>query len=339
MNHVGIVAIGRNEGERLRRCLDSIIGLGHTVVYVDSRSTDGSVEMARAKGANVVELDTSRPICVPRARNEGFVRLCQIDPDVRFVQFVDGDCELDQDWLDQGRKALEERPDVALVTGRRRERFPERSIYNQLADLEWDMPVGEIKGSHGDIMVRADAFQQVGGFDANVFVGEDYDFCIRLRKNGWILLRIDAEMTLHDMGMTRFGQWWRRCVRSGYGFAEGAFLHGARPARHWVRDVRSIIFWGIILPAATIGLAWPTHGISLVLFLAYPLQVLRLAHRQRRAGVPWRLAWFYSGACVLGRFPNAIGALRYWTGRLLGRRRALIEYKGNPGTPALHTED
>ena len=205
LDHLGIVTIGRNEGERLRRCLRSVLERGLPVVYVDSNSTDGSPELACSLGAAVVELDPSRPVCVPRARNEGFEQLCRIDPEVRFVQFLDGDCELVDGWLERAGRVLEERPDVALVTGRRRERFPERSSYNRLADLEWDMPLGEIEGSHGDILVRAEAFRQVDGFDASVFVGEDFDLCVRLRKRGWILLRIDAEMTLHDMAMTRFG--------------------------------------------------------------------------------------------------------------------------------------
>jgi GT2 family glycosyltransferase len=334
MSELGIVTIGRNEGERLRRCLTSLVGRGMPVVYVDSNSTDDSVSQARSLGAVVVELDLSQPVCVPRARNEGFQRLCQIDPEVRIVQFVDGDCEVVEGWLDQGRRVLHEHPDVALVTGRRRERFPERSIYNRLADIEWDMPVGEIKGSHGDIMVRADAFRQAGGFDASVLVGEDYDLCLRLRKSGWILLRIDAEMTIHDMGMTRFGQWWRRCVRSGYGYAEGALLHGKLPERHWVRDVRSISFWGIALPLVILGLAWPTRGLSLELALVYPLQMLRIARRQRHAGMSSRDAWLYGLACTLAKFPHALGLLRFWIGRPLGWNKRIIEYKSKPkGSP------
>src|SRR5262249_1184135 len=159
LDHLGIVTIGRNEGERLRRCLRSILGRGLPVVYVDSNSTDGSPELARSLGAAVVELDPSRPVCVPRARNEGFERLCRVGPEGRFVQFRAGACEPVDGWLGRAGRVLEGRPDVALVTGRRRERFPERSIYNHLADLEWDMPLGEIAGSHGDILVRAEAFR------------------------------------------------------------------------------------------------------------------------------------------------------------------------------------
>ena len=335
MNEYGIVAIGRNEGERLRRCLDSVTGRGHTVVYVDSGSTDGSVDLARANGAEVVELDMSQPFTMARGRNAGFARLEEIAANICFVQFVDGDCEVVDGWLETALATLKNRPDVAIVTGRRRERFCEQSIYNRLADIEWDSPVGEVKYCGGDAMIRVEAFKQVGGYNPRLIAGEEPDLAVRMRQRGWLILRIGAEMTLHDMAMTRFSQWWSRNIRSGFAFAEGAAIHGKPPERHWVHHVRSITFWGIVLPLAIVAFAWPTRGMSLLLALAYPLQVFRVARHCRKSGFPGRLAWIYSGACVLGRFPNAIGALRYWTARVVGRRQAIIEYKGSPGISAL----
>jgi GT2 family glycosyltransferase len=334
MNHLGIVTIGRNEGERLQRCLTSVVGRGLPVVYVDSNSTDGSAALARSLGAEVVELDPSWPVGVPRARNEGFQRLCQTDPDVRFVQFVDGDCELVEEWLERGCRILEDRPEVALVTGRRRERFPERSVYNRLADLEWDMPIGPIKGSHGDIMVRAEAFRGVGGFDAAVLVSEDYELCVRLRKRGWILLRIDAEMTLHDSAMTRFGQWWWRSVRTGYGYADGALLHGKPPERHCVREVRSILFWGVALPALALALAWPSRGASFLLLGGYLYLYWRIRRYGSRQGWSAPDARLYARWCILAKFPHAIGLLIYWFRRVIRSERRIIEYKG-AGTAAV----
>lgn len=349
MSDLGIVTIGRNEGERLRRCLTSIVGLGVPVVYVDSNSTDGSPQLARSLGADVVELDASRPIGVPRARNEGFARLCQIAPEIRHVQFIDGDCEMVEGWLAQAVRVLDGRPEVGLVTGRRRERFPEASCYNRLADLEWDMPVGEATGSHGDIMVRADAFRQIGGFDEAVLVSEDYELCLRLRRTGWVLLRIDADMTLHDMAMTRFGQWWRRSVRSGYGYADGAYLHGKPPERLYVREVFSVVFWGMVLPLLVIGLAWPslalsagypvlawlTRSASLALLAGYLFLYRRVWRYARRRGWSPRDARLYAFWGTLGKLPLAVGLLVYWL-RLIARRpKQIIEYKGG-GSDAIH---
>ena len=65
-NKIGVVAIGRNEGERLKRCLKSLLGQVDRVVYVDSGSTDGSIEMARSLGVEVVELDMSKPFTMAR---------------------------------------------------------------------------------------------------------------------------------------------------------------------------------------------------------------------------------------------------------------------------------
>jgi GT2 family glycosyltransferase len=327
MNHVGIIAIGRNEGERLRRCLASLAAYRLPVVYVDSGSTDGSTELAHQMGAVVVELDMSQPFTMARGRNAGFEDLEKIDPHIRFVQFVDGDCEIVAGWLEHAYAVIESRPDVAAVSGRRRERFPEQSIYNRLADIEWTSPAGEAKYCGGDVLVRTDAFRQVKGYNATLIAGEDPDLSVRLRQQGWLILRIDAEMTIHDMAMIRFSQWWRRSTRSGYAFAEGAAMHGRPPERHGVRHIRRFILWGIVFPCMILALAWPTRGVSLFLTFVYPLQVVWNARCQRKAGMLPRDAWLYATAIVVGRFPNTVGAVRYWYGRLTGRCQALIEYK------------
>jgi GT2 family glycosyltransferase len=334
MSRVGVVAIGRNEGERLRGCLASALGAAEAVVYVDSGSADGSAAMARALGAEVVELDLSAPFTAARARNAGFERLMAVAPDVAFVQFIDGDCELVDGWLDQARGALEARPELAVACGRRRERHPDASIYNRLADLEWDTPVGDTLSCGGDALMRVAAFRQAGGFDPSLIAGEEPELCVRLRRLGWAIARLDAEMTIHDMAMTRFGPWWRRAVRAGHAFAEGAARHGRPPERHWVREARSNWFWGAALPALALGAAWPSRGASLVLLGGYPALAWRVARASRRRGWSRADARLYAAACVAAKFPMALGQLRYWSGRLLGRRGRLVEYKRGATVPA-----
>jgi glycosyltransferase involved in cell wall biosynthesis len=96
---VGAVLIGRNEGARLLRCLASVTGKAVRVVYVDSGSTDGSVAAAAAAGAEVVVLDMAQPFTAARARNAGIERL-RTGPQLDYIQFVDGDCELQPNWID-----------------------------------------------------------------------------------------------------------------------------------------------------------------------------------------------------------------------------------------------
>ena len=138
MAEVGVVAIGRNEGDRLVRCLRSVSGLGTKVVYVDSGSSDQSVEIAAALGAIVVQLDSSVPFGPARARNEGAQLLLEVDPSVQFIQFIDGDCELREGWLATAAKQLSENPRAAVVAGRLRECSPDTSIYNRFCDIEWE---------------------------------------------------------------------------------------------------------------------------------------------------------------------------------------------------------
>ncbi|MFN3453170.1 MAG: glycosyltransferase family A protein, partial [Sphingorhabdus sp.] len=146
---VGLVAIGRNEGDRLKRCLLSVPA--HIpVVYVDSASTDDSVAFARNTHATVVELDMDKPFSAARARNEGFASLRQQHPDIAFVQFVDGDCELEKGWIDSAEAFLRMHPSIAAVCGRRRERHPTASFYNKMCDDEWDTPIGQADACGGD---------------------------------------------------------------------------------------------------------------------------------------------------------------------------------------------
>ncbi|MHC8367361.1 glycosyltransferase family 2 protein [Pseudomonas sp. ZT5P21] len=321
---IGVVVIGRNEGQRLERCLTSLVGAADKVVYVDSGSTDGSVSLALGLGVEIVELDMTIPFTAARARNEGFVRAQGLLPTMRHVQFVDGDCEVVDTWLSRAQVFLDARPDVAVVCGRRRERFPQRSVYNLMCDLEWDTPIGEAKACGGDALMRVDAFAAVAGFRSDLIAGEEPELCVRLRARGWKVWRLAEEMTLHDAAMTRFGQWWRRTLRGGHAFAEGAFLHGAAPEHHWQRESRRAWFWGLGIPLATVIATLMAGWPGLLLLLVYPLQVLRLARRgDRSVRENWLLAFFL----VLGKFPEMLGQLRFLLNRFGNGKTALIEYK------------
>jgi GT2 family glycosyltransferase len=326
LKKIGLVVIGRNEGQRLRQCLLSVIGKVARVVYVDSGSTDGSVELARSLGVDVVELDLSIPFTAARARNAGFAHLLQAEPQIEFVQFVDGDCEVVEGWLDSAQRELETQSDVAVVCGRRRERFPEQSIYNQLCDMEWDTPIGEAKACGGDSMMRVKAFQQVGGFNPALIAGEEPELCVRLRQKEWKILRLDAEMTLHDAQMLQFSQWWKRMLRAGHAYAEGAWMHG-RETGHWRRASWSIWFWGFYLPLLALGLAWLSHGFSLLLLVAYPVLASRIFLKQRRQNICTQHAALYALSCVVGKFAQVGGTLGFLRTRLLGTKSTLIEYK------------
>lgn len=321
---VGAIVIGRNEGERLKCCLRSLSTV-NSVIYVDSGSTDGSARWAKENGgAEVVALDLSLPFTAARARNRGFERLQEIAPQLEYVQFIDGDCELVGSWAPEAVAFLESHPNVGAVCGRRRERHPEKSIYNWLCDQEWEGTPGEVRACGGDVMVRTAAFDSVKGYREDMIAGEEPEMCVRLRRAKWRIWRLDAEMTLHDAAMTRFSQWWKRTFRSGYAFAHGAYLHGKSKERHWVWESRRAWIWGLWLPLVCVAAAavfWPWGVLS---FLIFPLQLLRQVIRntgslKQRTTV----ALFH----LIGRFPEALGEIKFMRDRVVGRRSRLIEYK------------
>jgi GT2 family glycosyltransferase len=319
-----VVVIGRNEGERLKRCLKSVCE-GVAVVYVDSGSTDGSPQWARDLDVKVIDLDMTAPFTAARARNTGFRRLREgVAAHLPYVQFVDGDCELIEGWPENASTFLDSHADVAVVWGHLRERYPERSIYNWMCDREWDRPLGEVRGSGGIVMMRAKAFEAVGGYRDDVIASEDDELCVRLRAAGWRIWRLNSEMALHDAAMTRFSQWWRRAVRAGYGFAQGADLHGAPPERHWLWESRRAWLWGLWLPLTCliIGLLLPPWGWAVC--LVYPMQVLRQILRNRG---PLRDRVLLALFQVLARFPEALGQFKFLRDRWLGRQAHIIEHK------------
>lgn len=332
LDDVGVVVIGRNEGEQIKTCLLSARAASVPVVYVDSGSTDNSIDLATSCGAVIVRLDPATPFTAARARNAGWERLREAFPSVRFVQFVDGDCTIAEGWLAAARDYFNNRSALGAVCGQLRERSPRASIYNLLCDIEWSGAAGEVDEFGGNVMLRREAFEQVEGYVETVIAAEDTEMCARLRKAGWRLERIAHDMAEHDARMSRVTQWWKRAVRSGHAHAEMSFRHGEKPISCRTRQARSNWFWGLAWPVTSVALAWPTGGWSLLMLLAYVVLYARILLRWSRLRPLFDAHW-YATFCVLGKFPEALGQLRFWLNRWLGRQSLIIEHKVAPRHP------
>ncbi len=320
---IGAVVIGRNEGSRLIACLKSLSQLSEQIVYVDSGSTDHSIADAKALDIQVLSLDLTQPFTAARARNAGAEHLLMLYPNIEYIQFVDGDCAIDSNWLNKALEFLQHNSTVAAVCGRRRERFPDNSIYNYQCDLEWNTPVGDAKACGGDCLIRVSAFKVVNGYRDNLIAGEEPEMCLRLRGLGWKIWRIDAEMTLHDANILKFNQWWRRSLRTGYAYAEGAHLHGSTKERHWVRESIRAVVWGILLPIIILILATFITRYAVFLVLIYPLQWLRIVNQHKNLHKKYGLSLLL----VLSKFAEGFGLMKYLFIKLFNQRGELIEYK------------
>lgn len=323
---ISVVVIGRNEGERLTRCLESVRAAEYPgeviqLIYVDTDSTDDSCDRARGLGATVVQIHPKRPSAAA-GRNAG-LKVAKHD----FVQFLDGDTILDRGWFRKAVAGLND-PTQAGVFGRREEMAKDATIYNFWAHHDWYGSPGPAASCGGDVLFRKTALDAVGGYDESLIAGEEMDLCHRIgAKTGLGMFALDVSMTLHDMNMTRWRQYWRRCVRTGHAYAEVggryADLRRWRLAR-WrnlayalatpLAFVTSLAFWSVwplVIWIALLGAAW-----------------VRNAWRMRFRLGTLRDALRYSASHYLAKTPTAIGQCSYWFRAAFKKPpQRLIEYR------------
>lgn len=321
---VGAVIIGRNEGDRLIRCLASLKNVT-SVIYVDSGSTDNSVVEAKNADAVVVSLDMSKPFTAARARNEGLEKLLELNSEVEYVQFIDGDCEVREGWIEHAFHFLNANPDFAVACGRRRERYPEDTIFNKLCDIEWDTPIGEAIACGGDALIRVSALNEVNGYRNNLIAGEEPEMCFRMRQLGWRIMRLDHEMTWHDAAMTHVSQWWKRHKRAGHAYAESFYIHGASNEKFRRQENLRIIFWPTLLMLSIVLTAFSPW--FLMLSMVYPIQICRLTIKEAKKSLPLKHALLLATSNVLSKFPQLLGFAVFHKNRLFSKETGLIEYK------------
>ena len=276
-------------------------------------------------GVVVINLDLSIPFTAARARNEGAKALLNLNPQVEFIQFVDGDCEVQAGWLEKAYDFIKQSDDSAVVCGRRRERYPSASVFNQLCDLEWDTPVGEAKSCGGDALIRVRAFKQVNGYNETLIAGEEPEMCFRMRQHSWKIMRLNCEMTLHDASMTRVSQWWKRHKRAGHAYAESYFLHGNTAEKFRLKEVRSNLLWSGFSICILIMTLW--QPIILIALSIYPLQIIRLTYREVRKYKNMSLALMLSISNSISKFPQTLGILMFIKNKVFRDQSEIIEYK------------
>jgi GT2 family glycosyltransferase len=316
---VGIVIIGRNEGKRLPLCFKSMKSTDCKKVYVDSGSSDDSVNIAKAHLNDVIELDSSQPFSAARARNEGFARLLELNPNIEFVHFIDGDCEMDAGWLPDVMSAFKEQSTVAVVSGRLREKHRNTSVYMRLCDMGWYKPEGLINACGGIATYRRNVFENLDGFNASLIAGEEPELCLRIRNAGWKILNLNVDMGTHDSAMTRFSQWWTRSVKVGFGYMNGLEWGG------WSKQYKSALFWGL-LPFLILFLALIISNICWLLFFLYPVQMYRIFKNVSGDNLSRKDKLIYAFFCMLSKFPESQGIMIYFLNKIRAKSH-VIQYK------------
>jgi glycosyltransferase involved in cell wall biosynthesis len=324
---LSIVVIGRNEGDRLASCLQSVTITNEDVelIYVDSASSDGSAQLAANFGAQVIILQGGTQTAA-RARNAGWQRAT-----APLILFLDGDTILNQDFPSAALKVLESEAAIAAVWGHRRELHPEHSLFNRVLDLDWIYAAGDTDYCGGDVLMRRSALAEVEGYDSGLIAGEEPELCRRLRARGYRIVHIDFPMSGHDLNMMCLSQYWRRAVRAGHAYAEisGRYRGTADPM--WLKESRRNLrtggFWIAWLLIALAFSAFKSWWVVPWLALL-PLLSARSAWKARSKGRGQILLLLvYGFHSHLQQIPILVGQLRYFRSRRSGERPKQIEYK------------
>ena len=326
---VSVVIIGRNEGERLVRCIQSVQaanwgGLRYELIYVDSRSTDGSMARASGLGVQALLLEDPSP-CAAKARNLGWQQACG-----EFILFLDGDTELHPDFVQTARRTLAD-SSLCAAWGHRRESRPEQSLYTRVLDLDWVYPVGRTLYFGGDVLVRRAALVQVNGFDPQLKAGEEPEMCARLRAAGWAIEHIDAPMTRHDLAITTLRSYWLRAYRSGIAYAEVAERMRLRGDVLWQKESRRDFIHGFIFMLAplvfvlALALYRPAAWVMAVLALAY---IARTARRCAwKAPGQTGLCWQYAVHAHFQKIPALLGQLKWRRAHRAQAEVGFVDYR------------
>lgn len=224
---------------------------------------------------------------------------------------------------------MDRRPEVAVVEGRQLSPTGENVRFPTLAEQRRNTAAGEIiclAGAAG--LVRADAFETSGGFRGDLLACELDDLCIRQRKRGAHIWRMDANMLVCEPARGAFAGWWRRAVTRGFDSAYAASLHGGPPDRIGVAQMARAIIWGGAFPvlillvaggAALIAMELapmlPTTVVFLVAVAAgVALYGVKIFASAIRRGILSPSSWGQAFGAVLGRFGEFSGVLRFWFG-------------------------
>ena len=112
-----VVIIGRNEEQFIAKSIRSSLAAapllpGVEVIFVDSASTDRSVEIATEFPIRILQLKPDWPLCVAAGRYTGFLHSRG-----EYILFLDGDAEAEADWLARAVAFMDENPEYGAIAG------------------------------------------------------------------------------------------------------------------------------------------------------------------------------------------------------------------------------
>ncbi|MBR4040251.1 MAG: glycosyltransferase [Clostridia bacterium] len=290
---ISAIVIGRNEGARLQACIESIrasLGiLAHEIIYVDSRSSDDSVKIAKEHGARCFVLSDEnttaglgRYVGTKEARGE-------------YLLFLDGDMQLQKGFCEKAMMAIATRS-YSGCTGIRRDIYIKNgAIVGENANYFGCTQERIALEFGGALFIKKDALETAGGWSPDTIACEEAELHARLRAHNLAIAELPADMIIHTDAV-REGRGVMGAAFSRRRLGEGqalrcAMAHGQANAYIRHENEKFLLYsidWMCVILLALLGV-WGLLG---ALFFQMAQLGSFLARRRLRAFVSQKLFFF-----------------------------------------------
>jgi glycosyltransferase involved in cell wall biosynthesis len=232
MSDLSIVIIGRNAEWSISRLLDSVIAcvplhLSKEIIYVDSASTDRTIEVVSRYPTTIIQLSADHPLCASAGRFIGSRYATG-----KYIYFLDSDMELLDGWLERALLELDERPQIGVITGIVVD--TDRALKtDQIPPIDYssysDAGLTDVQYAGGAAIFRRSILHQVGTWNPHIISDEESELCLRIRQEGYRVVCLEYPMTRHHTApyfeiSTLIGR-RKRGLYVGFGQTIRCFLH------------------------------------------------------------------------------------------------------------------
>jgi glycosyltransferase involved in cell wall biosynthesis len=245
-----------NEEENISKAIESslraISPYGGEVIVADSGSTDLTTEVASRYPVKVIQLKNAGERCCGIAPQLGFQH-----SHGDFIYLLDGDMELDADFIALALEALNADPQLAGVGGFVREMRINNSEFLSRQKRQMSRKASDranVDCLNGGGLYRRTAIGDVGYLsDRNLHSFEEFELGARLRTKGWKLMFLDR-LSANHYGYTlgTYRLLWRR-IASKYVYGSGEVLRAAIHGKFAAEALRKL---PVFRPAIGVWLYW-----------------------------------------------------------------------------------
>ncbi|MHB1169161.1 MAG: glycosyltransferase family 2 protein [Longimicrobiales bacterium] len=195
---ISVIVIGLNEAANLRRCFDSVhraltrvrdIVASSELVFVDAGSSDDSTAIASAAVDRLIVFEgTASAAAARQAGTRSAVG--------ELFLFLDGDMELEPDWLGIALEHLHADERVAGITGMRCDRAAgsETIVQENVYDVR---SLRRAQHFGGAVLLRRAVLEKAGGYDPGMPNAEEPDLYARILSAGYPVLELPVPFITH----------------------------------------------------------------------------------------------------------------------------------------------